>query len=132
MVLPVVESVTPNSGLPDGQDIVITGSGFSELETDISVEVDGVNCPVSASTITEIKCRLDARSSASTKKIPTNSSSPQGDAYLGGSGFKYYKYDVSSLSPRTYAGLKDAVDTSAGSITLLEEKTIGELETSHS
>ena len=72
-----------------------------------------------SSTLTEISCNLASRDSAVTKTLSTNSSSAQVDGYIGGSGFKYYKYDISSLGSKNYQGLKDAVDSSSGSISLI-------------
>ena len=34
-ILPTIQSVTPNTGLPDGQQIVIDGSGFSNDKSKI-------------------------------------------------------------------------------------------------
>lgn len=46
VVLPAVNRVLPNSGLPEGQDIVIEGSGFSYDTAKINVDVDGVPCSI--------------------------------------------------------------------------------------
>ena len=48
-VLPLVESVTPNEGLVGGQDISITGKGFSTDQSVIDVSVDGVACDITSS-----------------------------------------------------------------------------------
>ena len=52
--------------------------------------------------------------------LSTNSSSAQIDGYIGGSGFKYYKYDISSLASKDYQGLKDAVYSNSGSISVID------------
>lgn len=42
VVLPAISEVSPNSGLEDGQSITVKGSGFSEDESKLDVEIDGV------------------------------------------------------------------------------------------
>lgn len=57
-VHPSISSISPNSGFETGQDIVITGTGFSTNPSEIAVTVDGVTCGVSSSTLNSIKCSL--------------------------------------------------------------------------
>ncbi len=40
--------------------------------------------------------------------------------YLCGSGFSYERYDISTLSTKTYAGLKAAIDSGSHSMSLFE------------
>lgn len=126
-VLPGVQSVSPNSGLSGGQDITITGTGFSNHEDRVSVTVDDVPCTVTSSTINEISCHLAEKVSQSSL-LDTNSGS-QTMGYLCGSGLSYERYDISTLSTKTYAGLKAAIDSGSHSMTLLESGVRAEIET---
>ncbi len=51
------------------------------------VDVDGVNCKVTESTFTEVKCRLDKKTTQSSI-LSTNAGTPQ-NTYNSGSGFFY-------------------------------------------
>lgn len=57
VVLPLVNDTT-NSGSINGQDLFIKGTGFSLNKDDVKVTVDGVNCLVTESTFSEVKCSL--------------------------------------------------------------------------
>lgn len=50
IVVPTVEAVSPDSGLLAGQQITITGSGFSSVAENNQVTVDGLACEVVDST----------------------------------------------------------------------------------
>ena len=51
-VLPTVSQISPNEGLVTGQDVVITGTGFSKTSINNVVTIDGVNCEVTSATFT--------------------------------------------------------------------------------
>lgn len=51
-ILPAVSSISPNSGALQGQQLTITGSGFSNNKKNVSVSIDGVNCDVISSSTT--------------------------------------------------------------------------------
>ena len=58
----IITSITPRYGsVEGGTDIVIAGEGFSTTATDVTVTIDGIDCPVSESTLTEIKCKTGPR-----------------------------------------------------------------------
>lgn len=75
-VLPAVANLNPNQGGLAGQDLVISGSGFSNNPKNISVTVDGVNCAVKSSTQTSINCRLAAKQSSNSAALPSSSATP--------------------------------------------------------
>ena len=43
-MIPGINSVYPNAGYIDGQEISIMGSGFSNDPEKLSVDIDGVKC----------------------------------------------------------------------------------------
>lgn len=127
-MLPAVSSVTPSSGALIGQDIVIKGTGFSLDKTKISVSVDGVNCAISSSTLTQIACRVASKQPTDSAQLSSNSGSPVNN-YISGVGFKYYRYNISGLVNRNIGGFKAAVNAGSAELTLIESGHIAELET---
>ena len=126
VVLPMVNDTT-KTGSINGQDIVIKGTGFSPDITKISVSVDGVNCVVSESTLSEIKCKLEKKTTQNSI-LNTNINTNQKNAYESGSGFFYQRYNNTLMSPRTIAKFKQMLD--AGTIdqsTLLDSGVRGEI-----
>jgi hypothetical protein len=115
---------TTKTGSIDGQNVVIKGSGFSLDITKISVSVDGVNCIVTESTLSEIKCKLEKKTTQNS--ILSTSETIQKNAYESGSGFFYQRYDNTLISPKTIAKFKELLD--AGTIdptTLLDSGVRG-------
>lgn len=110
--------MTPNTIFAGGSPLTITGAGFSTTLTDNSVSVDGINCEVTSATANQIQCNLAPKVSQSAK-LATGSGS-QVNGYIGGSGFYYARYSTSSLSSRTSAGFKAALDTSSPLLTLVD------------
>ena len=88
--------------------------------------MDDVGCEVTAATTNRISCTLGKKTTL-LQKLPTDATS-QVDGFIGGSGFKYEKYDIGDLSVKNYQNLKDAIDTSSGIIFKMSEGIIGELE----
>lgn len=107
--MPSISSVTPNKGALSGQDIMIGGSGFSKDKTKMQVTVDGVNCAISSSTTTQLSCRISPKQSSNSASLPSSSSQAPLNNYIAGTGFKYTRYDIKSLSTKTLAGFKAAV-----------------------
>lgn len=127
VVLPLVNDTT-RSGSINGQDLVIKGTGFSLNKTDVSVEVDGVPCTVSESTFTQVKCRLQKKTTQSAN-LTSNSAAPL-NTYISGSGFFYQRYSISSISPQTITRFKDLLDTNKINASTLQDSYIsGELKT---
>ena len=90
--------------------------------------MDGLDCAVTDSTETEIKCLREAKAdpSASTQ-LETDPLvvDPQVNGWIGGAGFKYEKY---ALGPTSYADWKAASDAGTlSSYTLLESGVRHEL-----
>ena len=125
-MLPAISSVTPGSGAMIGQDLVIKGSGFSLDKTKISVSVDGVNCAISTSTLTEIACRVASKQPTDSAQLTSNAAAPVNN-YVAGTGFKYDRYDISGLVTRNLAGFKTAVDAGSAELTLIESGHVAEL-----
>ena len=109
-----------------GQDITITGTGFSNYEERVSVTVDEVPCTITNSDINTISCHLTEKLGSHSSQLDTNSGS-QSMGYISGSGFDYTRYDISTLSQKDYAGLKAAVDSGSHSMTVLESGKRAEL-----
>ena len=62
----VVNTITPNFGPSiGGENIHITGTGFGASST-VTVTIDGIDCPVSSSTNTDIYCTTGRRASPPT------------------------------------------------------------------
>ena len=56
-LLPAISSVVPRTGsLSGGTRVVITGSGFTDVKSELTVYVSGVLCDVETSTVDEIIC----------------------------------------------------------------------------
>ena len=107
----------------------IDGTGFSSDPTEIDVKVDGVNCKISESTLTKIKCRLEEKKTQPSSMIPTNKGSPH-NQYFSGSGFYYKRYDISSAGDKSAKGLKTIIDSGdLSKLTLQAEYISGEIAT---
>jgi hypothetical protein len=61
--------------------------------------VDGVDCAVSSSSLTEIACRVAAKQPTDTAQLSSNAATPTNN-YISGTGFKYTRYDISGLVSR--------------------------------
>ena len=127
-VLPAVYSLTPSSGGLAGQTININGTGFSNNASEIKVKVDENDCVVTASTISSITCDLQPRNPSVSSKLDTNSSS-QANGYFSGTGLKYQRYNIASLSSKSVAGLMTAIAANSPSIVLVEDSYRGEIST---
>jgi hypothetical protein len=58
----LLKAISPRVGsVLGGEEITFTGEGFDEDKTKITITIDGINCPVSASTITSITCTTEKR-----------------------------------------------------------------------
>jgi hypothetical protein len=127
VVLPLVNDTT-HSGSIDGQDLVIKGTGFSLDKNDVSVEVDGVNCKVTASTFTEVRCTLEKKTTQSAN-LTSNAATPA-NTYNSGSGFFYQRYGIGSVSPQSPAKFKQLIETnSINASTLQDSYVAGEIKT---
>lgn len=90
-VLPTVTSVSPNNGNLGGQNITISGTGFSGIAKNNTVSVNGNDCKVTSSSETAISCTINTYDSSKSAKLPTNSSSQQ-KGFFSGAGLKYTRY----------------------------------------
>jgi hypothetical protein len=99
-----------------GQQLTITGTGFSTISSNIAVTVDGTNCDVASSTITSITCNLRQKDTSATAKIGTTNAGTQANGYFSGTGLKYSRYNISNLGNKTPAGLRAAIASSSATI----------------
>ncbi len=107
---------------------MIKGTGFSLEKNDVKVQVDGVSCKVSESTLNEIKCTLEAKTSQSAR-LTSNAATPT-NQYISGSGFFYQRFSLDGFSPRNIAGFKEALETKTINMSCLQDEYIsGELKT---
>ncbi|XP_054766411.2 fibrocystin-L-like [Lytechinus pictus] len=58
---PTVTSITPGSG-ETGSSITISGSAFSDVASDITITIDGVECSITSAASSQIECDLGAHS----------------------------------------------------------------------
>lgn len=102
-MLPTITSVSPTVGNLGGQNLTITGTGFSAYPSKNSVSVGGVPCQVVSSSNEAITCSLGPTNSTSIPKaISTNgSTTDQANGFLGGAGVNYARYSLSSISSMT-------------------------------
>lgn len=96
----------------------ISGSGFSANSSKIDLSIDGVGCDILSSTLSEVNCRLKPKQTSNSALLSTPNPSTQTKGFIGGAGFDYERYNISSLSTRDIATLKAAL-TSGSEITLL-------------
>lgn len=126
-MLPAISSFTPGQGVVTGQDIVIIGTGFSKDKTKVSVSVDGVNCAVTASTLTQINCRLASKQITDTAMLNSDASTPINN-YIAGSGFSYTKFNLANLVDKSLNGFKAALAVNSPQLTQMESGIAYELE----
>jgi hypothetical protein len=93
--LPTVTAVSPNFGNNGGQNLTITGTGFSLNKQNNSVLIDGNPCSVTYSDIGTIKCTVAPNDPALSTKLTSNSTN-QTNAYFSGAGLNYARYSYSS------------------------------------
>jgi len=117
-VLPAISSFGPTQGGLAGQDLVITGTGFSTNSKNISVSVDGVNCAVQSSTLTSINCRLASKQPTDSAALPSSAGTPV-ENYIAGVGLKYWRYSTKNLAQNDLNGFKAAVQSKSGNLSLL-------------
>ena len=117
-VMPDVHSISPNVGTYSGQRITISGRGFSTNNSVIQVDVNGTGCDVVSSTLDQIVCDLREKNISDSSELSTSSGSPI-NRYFSGRGLKYERYGISGLGNKTPAGLKTAIQTSSGEISLI-------------
>jgi hypothetical protein len=59
----LLNTISPRVGsVLGGEELTFTGEGFVEDKTQITITIDGIDCPVSASTTTSITCTTEKRS----------------------------------------------------------------------
>ncbi len=104
--MPTITSISPNTGNLGGQNITITGTGFSNVPKNNSVSVNGNDCKVTSSSENTITCTLDKYDSTKTAKLTTTSSSQQ-NGYFSGAGLKYTRYGA--LASNSMDDFVDAV-----------------------
>ena len=93
---------------------------------DVTVEVDNVNCKVTESTFTALKCTLEPKVTQ-TAKLDSNIATPV-NPYVSGSGFFYKRYDIRGISSYSYQQLKRQLDTNnMTGLTLQDEYISGEI-----
>ena len=117
-VLAAIDSISTHEGLIRGQDITITGTGFSANPSRISISVDTVPCDVISSSITEITCHLQENDFSSSSLLESENATTQVDGYISGAGFAYQRYSVSAN--QNFAGFKALLDSGSHSMTLKE------------
>jgi hypothetical protein len=118
VVLPSVSSFTPTSGSLAGQQLTITGTGFSTNPANITVTVDDINCDVVSSTVTSITCNLEQKNTSVSAKIVTNSGN-QANGYFSGTGLNYNRYDITNLANKTPSGLRAAIASNSSTLNLV-------------
>jgi hypothetical protein len=127
-VLPGISSVSPNSGSPAGQQLTITGTGFSTNTSVIDVSVGGTNCDVVSASLSQIVCNLNPQNTSATAQLPTNDGS-QTDGFFSGAGLNYARYNISGLSQNNIAGLRSAIQTNSPQLILQESGYRGDIKT---
>ena len=91
---------------------------------DVTVEVDNVNCKVTESTFTALKCTLEPKVTQ-TAKLDSNIAAPV-NPYVSGSGFFYKRYGITGFL--SYSQLKRQLDTNnMTGLTLQDEYISGEI-----
>ena len=99
--------------------MTISGTGFTTNTSLVQVSVDGTSCIPVSSTLSSIICDLQTKDMNATAQLGTNSGS-QTNGYHSGSGLRYRRYNTGSLGTKTYAGLRNAINSNSASITLVE------------
>jgi hypothetical protein len=101
-VLPVITSISPNSGNVGGQYLTLSGTGFSANIKNNTVTVEGNDCKVTLAEDKKIECTLAAKDAGQTTLLSTNTSASQLNGYISGAGLKYARYvrtgSIDSLS----------------------------------
>lgn len=104
--MPVISSVSTNSGNLGGQNITISGNGFSPALINNSVTVDGNTCNIQSATQSQIICLLAAKNNSLSSLLQSNSTN-QTNGYFSGGGLSYARYTVPSTA--TIDNFTDAV-----------------------
>lgn len=97
-------------------------------KNDVTVEVDGVNCPVWESTFTQVKCKLEPKTTQSAL-LTSNEATPL-NQYNSGSGFFYERYSLNGLPNQSLSKFMELIRTKTINSSLLQDSYIsGEIRT---
>lgn len=131
MVQPIVTAVSSNAGGAGGYDsIAITVSSGVKDVSKYEVTASGVKCDsltVAGSVLTCITSPSPTTGFTNGKIL--NSTATQTDPYIAGAGAKFTRYDISSLSTKTVAGLRADLAGSPTSTVITTGVTTNILET---
>jgi hypothetical protein len=59
---PTLDLITPRMGsVVGGEDVIFTGTGFSDTFADYNIVIDGIVCEATAATITSVTCTTGSR-----------------------------------------------------------------------
>jgi hypothetical protein len=100
VVLPNISSISPQTGAIGGQEITITGSGFSLTPGNNVVTVDATPCNVNTVNANQLTCTLGAKDLNQSSLLLSNANTTnatnytQLNGYESGSGFFYNRYDI--------------------------------------
>lgn len=125
-VLPSISQINPSSGSVAGQQLTISGTGFSTDPSKLKVHVDGNTCDVKQSSITSITCNLGPKDDQLTSKLSTNSTN-QINGYHSGAGIRYRRYNLATGS-YSIVDFRSAVKNNVLSALLVEESVRGEIK----
>ena len=122
VIHPSITYVHPRAGSELGNDMTITGNNFSPDESKIdSLQIDGVDCSITAISNNQIKCHL-AENTGVSSKIHEDGS--QVKYYLGGAGWQFDKYDISALSSSTLDNFVDDLNSGSPVSTVVKSEVI--------
>jgi len=102
-----VSTITPTSGFESGQDVVIQGNSFPSDPSRVSVTVGDVPCQVTSTSLKKITCHVQPKTTE--HPLLDYNAGTQTNGYIGGTGFRYTRYDISSLGDQSVTGLKTAI-----------------------
>jgi hypothetical protein len=92
----------------------------------MNVKVDGIDCKITESTLSEIKCRLDPQDPSKSTKLQSSVGSSPKNPYYSGSGYFYQRWNINGLSDQTAVGFKAALDAnSLSNSAKIDEKISG-------
>ena len=93
--MPTISGITTHRGNNGGQNLSITGTGFSLNQTNNTVSVDGNKCQVTYSDEGTIQCILDPLNATLSSKLSSTSTN-QTNGYFSGAGINYARYSYTT------------------------------------
>lgn len=111
IISPAITGLSTHTGGSAGNELTISGTGFSTETNNITVTAANIPCKVTSATANSIKCTVAADPAGNTYGLLSTNSTSQVNGYVSGTGFSYARYDTSGMTIQTIDNFRSLVST---------------------